>query len=429
MKKTLAAAITSALVIGVASTTFAAANPFSDVPTDHWSFDAVAKLAHEGVIEGYGDNTFRGDAKITRYEMAQMVAKAMAKENVSAADKATIDKLSAEYASELNNLGVRVAALEKKTDNVKFTGFLRLDTQHKTTDGKEDDNFTTGKIRLEMNAAVNDNWAVKARFDSETDLDNGDSDNNTEIERLYAEGPLFGATAKIGKFGAFDSGNLTNGGLIIDTEVSGAEFQFGNALKTTVTAGRLDKDDYKYSSKVNDYVSNDVVGTSDYAAIQFGYAATDKLALAAGYHNVRNSFGFPDGSGSDDTNSIWTAGFDYKFNPNLTFGGLYAGSSLSAPTNYDSEEENAYSVQLTYKGAKLNNPGSFGTWVAYRQIGQLASLNSTYDGASYGDKGYEVGVDYMLDKNILAKVVYFDGEEISGSADVKKVFGRLEFNF
>ncbi|MBP2632639.1 MAG: S-layer protein, partial [Firmicutes bacterium] len=126
MKKTLAAAITSALVIGVASTTFAAANPFSDVPTDHWSFDAVAKLAHEGVIEGYGDNTFRGDAKITRYEMAQMVAKAMAKTDVSAADKATIDKLSAEYADELNNLGVRVAALEKKTDNVKFTGEARF---------------------------------------------------------------------------------------------------------------------------------------------------------------------------------------------------------------------------------------------------------------------------------------------------------------
>lgn len=35
MKKTLATTLTTALVIGAASTTFAAANPFSDVPADH----------------------------------------------------------------------------------------------------------------------------------------------------------------------------------------------------------------------------------------------------------------------------------------------------------------------------------------------------------------------------------------------------------
>ena len=82
MKKTLVSALTTALVVGAASTTFAAANPFSDVPADHWAYDAVAQLAQDGVIEGYGDTTFQGDKNITRYEMAQMVAKAMAKTNV-----------------------------------------------------------------------------------------------------------------------------------------------------------------------------------------------------------------------------------------------------------------------------------------------------------------------------------------------------------
>ena len=135
MKKTLTAAITTALVIGAASTTFAAANPFTDVPTGHWSYDAVAKLAQDGVIEGYGDGTFRGDKAITRYEMAQMVAKAMAKSDVSAADKAAIDKLAAEYSAELNNLGVRVGELENKVDNVKWGGKarLRLDSQSDET--------------------------------------------------------------------------------------------------------------------------------------------------------------------------------------------------------------------------------------------------------------------------------------------------------
>jgi hypothetical protein len=424
MKKTLAAAITSALVIGVASTTFAAANPFSDVPTDHWSFDAVAKLAHEGVIEGYGDNTFRGDAKITRYEMAQMVAKAMAKQNVSAADKATIDKLSAEYADELNNLGVRVAALEKKTGNVKIDGYMRLNTTHKTVDDvKTDGSGTEGLLRLYVNAQVNDNWKVVGRLNSTADLDNDDTsaahgtDRKTTIDQVYAQGPLFGTDLKLGKFPAFDSGNLSNGGIIIDTQVQGAEFQFGKALKTTVTVGRVTEDDYLYTDAAN--------GATDYQAIQFGYD-TNKFALAAGYHNLSNSSGL---YGTDDKNGIWTAGFDYKFNNSIKLGGLYAGSSLDAYNGLNSDEENSYSAQLTYKGAKMDAPGSYGLWVAYRQIGQLASIQPTYDGVGFGEKGTEVGVDYMLDKNILAKVVYFDGKEITGDNDVKKVFGRLQFNF
>ena len=70
MKKTVVSALATALVVGAASTTFAAANPFSDVPTDHWAYDAVAQLAKDGVVDGYGDTSFRGDKAITRYEMA-----------------------------------------------------------------------------------------------------------------------------------------------------------------------------------------------------------------------------------------------------------------------------------------------------------------------------------------------------------------------
>ena len=122
MKKTLVSALTTALVVGAASTTFAAANPFSDVPADHWAYDAVSQLAADGVIEGYGDTTFRGNQNITRYEMAQMIAKAMAKSDVSAADKALIDKLAAEFSDELNNLCVRVSNLERNADMVKWNG-------------------------------------------------------------------------------------------------------------------------------------------------------------------------------------------------------------------------------------------------------------------------------------------------------------------
>jgi len=429
MKKTLITAITTALVVGAASTTFAAANPFSDVPSDHWSYDAVSKLAKDGVIDGYGDGTYRGDQKITRYEMAQMVAKAMTKSDVSAADKAMIDKLAAEYADELNNLGVRVSNLEKKSDNVKFTGLMRLDAKRYNEAYQGDKTVNgTGLLRLDINAAVNDNWAVKARLDGQTSLNQDKALNGEDkvtLKRIYAEGPLFGADAKVGKFGAFDSDNLTNGGLIIDTDLTGAEFIFGKTLKTKVTYGRLDTED----------IANIGYSTSaaDYAAIQFGYTA-GKVALGAGYTHLKDNAsgdytGFKDNYG-DTKVGIWNVGFDYALNKDFTIGGEYAKSNADASTvGLDSNEEKAYSAQLTYKGAKSDVAGSYGLWAAYRSIGELATIAPTYDGAEAGLKGYELGVNYMLDKNIMTKVVYFDGSEITSDTDIKKVFGRLEFAF
>ena len=116
MKKSLAPILGALFILGGSGTVSAAANPFSDVPADHWAYDAVSRLAADGVIEGYGDGTYRGDKNITRYEMAQMIARAMAKSDVSAKNKALIDKLAAEFSDELNNLGVRVANLEKHAD-------------------------------------------------------------------------------------------------------------------------------------------------------------------------------------------------------------------------------------------------------------------------------------------------------------------------
>ena len=119
MKKSLVLAM--AMALGVTASAYAA-NPFSDVPAGHWAYDSVAKLAAAGVVDGYADGAFAGDKLITRYEMAQIVAKAMAK-------GADCDKLAAEFADELDTLGVRVAKLEKGADAVKITGQIRYHFQ------------------------------------------------------------------------------------------------------------------------------------------------------------------------------------------------------------------------------------------------------------------------------------------------------------
>ena len=239
MKKTLVSALTTALVVGAASTTFAAANPFSDVPADHWAYDSVSKLAAEGVINGYTDGSFEGNSTMSRYEMAQIVAKAMAnQEKVNADQKAMIDKLAAEFSDELASLGVRVAALESKVDNVKWGGIVRYTASTNRHEADKDESVNKIEIRLMPQITINDNWTANARIRAEVDTKtNSGSKTNTYIDRLWAQGNYDNFTVKIGKLPHVL--NSTHG-LIYDNGLSGIEATFGKDVKLQLAAGRTD---------------------------------------------------------------------------------------------------------------------------------------------------------------------------------------------
>ena len=118
-KKALVAAVLAATTLS-ATTAFAASNPFNDVPADHWSYDALEMLAKDGVLEGYGDGTFRGDQLMNRYEMAEVVAKAAEKYGTAdLKDKGVINKLEREYKAELNDMEVRLTAVESDVADMK----------------------------------------------------------------------------------------------------------------------------------------------------------------------------------------------------------------------------------------------------------------------------------------------------------------------
>ena len=135
MKKILAIAAAAALTAGVSAY---AANPFSDVSPDDWAYQAVSDLSDQGVVEGYPDGTFKGERNMTSYELAQVIARLMAREDqLNAEQKATLDKLAGEYADELANLGVRVSNLEKKVGNISWSGDARMQYQHNLDGAKE----------------------------------------------------------------------------------------------------------------------------------------------------------------------------------------------------------------------------------------------------------------------------------------------------
>ena len=197
MKKILALGAMLALTAGVS---VYAANPFSDVSEDDWAYQAVSDLSVQGVVEGYPDGTFKGERNMTRYELAQIVARMLAKEDqLNAEQKATLNKLAAEFADELANLGVRVSNLEKKVGNLYWSGDARMQYQRGTSmnidpnAGGTDTGFSkkkadrwSGRMRINVKGQVNDKMAVYGRFVNEMDFKDGSS-SSTEMDRLYAK--------------------------------------------------------------------------------------------------------------------------------------------------------------------------------------------------------------------------------------------------
>ena len=129
-----------------------AAPVFPDVPEEHWARDAVANLAASGLVEGYPDGTFKGNRAATRYEMAMVIARFLAKndqEHATFATKADLEELRRlvnQLKSELDALGVRVtnledsvASLDKRvTELERITFYGELDTIFTTQGFKSD---------------------------------------------------------------------------------------------------------------------------------------------------------------------------------------------------------------------------------------------------------------------------------------------------
>lgn len=160
-----------AALFATAAFTVSAANPFADVDTSSWAYQAVSQLSDQGVVDGYPDGTFKGDKNVSRYELAQIIARLMAKEDsLNDSQKAAVQKLSAEYVDDLQNLGVRVKELEKKTGNLSTITELRVqdipryDNVYK--DSKSSHDELSLRVRINTMANVNDRSTVYSQLET-----------------------------------------------------------------------------------------------------------------------------------------------------------------------------------------------------------------------------------------------------------------------
>lgn len=415
-KLALAVGAMSACLSGVA---FAGANPFTDVPSDHWAYDAVAQLARDGVIEGYGDGTYRGDQEITRYEMAQMVARALVKkEVVPETDKSMIDRLAAEFADELNTLGVRVSKLEEKVDNVKFSGFFRYDyvTTNKNAVSKEDRksrDVNKYRLRLVPEARVNHHWKVKGQiqYNSNTAAKTGEAIGAASLNQAYAQGKYGKTTLNLGRLPYTD---MVTGGLVFDSNMSGADITTGKDVKLHLAAGRVAG-------------SENTKDTVNYQSVELYTNPSNKFTVGVGYHNLASDKDSL--KNGDDKAGILTAGLGLQMSPVFGLSAGYA-KDTKADSAFKNEKKSSYSVQLNYKGSNKKKVGSYGLFAAYRQLGELSTMAPTYNIGGVNEKFWTVGGAYTFLPNAQIFLEYLDGKDTANNdKDFKTAFGRINFSF
>lgn len=273
-----------------AAVTVSAANPFTDVSADDWAYQAVASLSDEGVIDGYPDGTFRGDKHVTRYEIAQIVARLMAKEDtLNASQKETLAKLSSQYANELKDLGVRIAELEKKrgaTDLITELRVQSIDRYDNIFKGNvQKHNEISTRVRLNTITPVNDRVHLYGQIETILDMNgknsydvnrydwnkekegktgaaanrDGYGDGDFHLNRLwttYHFGPKqdtsklpFGPSKNLIGIGQFPV-KMGVTGYTYDGEVKGVFASFGDYLKggrLTLAFGRATNINYAYT--------------------------------------------------------------------------------------------------------------------------------------------------------------------------------------
>ena len=222
MKLILAIAAVAALTAGVSAY---AANPFSDVTPDDWAYQAVVDLSEQGVVIGYPDGTFRGERNITRFEMAQIIARMLANEDqMNAEQRAMLDKLAGEYADELSNLGVRVSNLEKKVGNLSFSGNSRVRfLQYYGNNGKAEDKWD-GRMQVSIKGQVNDSTYAYGRLRYDMNL-KGNDKRDAYMKALYVHHDFNGkAGLTLGRMDLF----LGQTGLQYDDTFDGAMATIGS---------------------------------------------------------------------------------------------------------------------------------------------------------------------------------------------------------
>ncbi len=414
MKKFLAVLAVVALV-AFAAPAFAA-NPFMDVPAGHWAYDAVAQLAARGVVSGYPDGAFKGAQPATRYEVASVVARALAKvdaEKASKQDLEMLKKLVMEFKDELDALGVkvdkldkRVAVLEENIGGWKFNGEFRFDAKWASNGDNfnndyaggegRDVQFNNSRARIHVTKFIDDNSLFFGRLNS----------LGATWDRFYIQTKLpYDVKFTAGRFnmdwegdyGLYNGGE--NDGTFTDFTVDGFQFakQWGVMNARLVVARNLELGtDDEGSFQTNSDESHMLYALNLHGDFNEKFRGGLMAYLMNGDAAINDEY-----AGDIQT---YAGYFGFDFTPAVTLQGIYYMQKIDDLAAGTEDSPNLWKVQLNLKQDLLKFTS---LWIEYSQedntflsLNQLAGGCGAYDWSGntffLANRGWNNGTSKIL---------------------------------
>lgn len=241
-----------------------------DVDPNVWAYKALKELVEKyDVLEGYPDNTFRGNKPATRYELAQALYEVLKVVDLAKADPGdveTVGKLSNEYDKELAAIRNRLAALEGRVS--------ALESDSSTTNGSWTDKIKvsgdlTNILQTDWgNGRNKGTWGTRARVGIDATLISDDGTTTGHLGDGIAHIRLNAGNGGPGSFGFHTSGNNFNDVLF---DGSNASLSNNNSL---------------YSGRVQDSRMNAYLDQAYYTQV-FKFSKTDPCSNESkGFPNV-----------------------------------------------------------------------------------------------------------------------------------------------
>lgn len=441
----------------LSATVFAAdgADSFSDVPKDHWSYEALDYLAKNGVIEGYADGTFQGNRTMSRYEMAAITARAMQASNLDIGARSVLEKLEKEYGSELATLRAQV---EQNTEDIKKNreaierfkvhGFVRTQYDYdKNTDADTlDRSANRFYMDLRLDMKVNDIWTVKAQSETNRHYNDGHlrsenamndnaqqtwSGHDGNFQRIWVEAQQDGRWLNLGR--AWRGLGFQN--VLFGNESDG--FQFGIPIKgTNLTASGFWMASTGAGNKESLYgvglwgaVGHNFDINVAYARSSLGKNESYTSGLIDHYEvNPMTNIVFPVYRNNDRTN-MRSYGYVVSAATNVAKNVRVIGDYVQT----DADEQNkSVALRLNYKGTKLDDVGSFGVYARYVRYGANGWLAGDDEWGSTwnGTKGWIVGFKYVPWKNVEWETLFSRQKRDYGtSAEYNRSLLRTQLDY